>query len=67
MNIGVSKIVPVRETRKITGFDCVHNKKREPPVHISDAPNFGMHACFFLSLNGTSRHKTSHIYPLSSS
>ena len=44
------KIVPVRETRKITGFDCVHYKKRESPVHINDAPNFGMHACFFLSL-----------------
>ena len=49
------KIVPVRETRKITGFDCVHYKKRESPVHINpvhinDAPNFGMHTCFFLSL-----------------
>ena len=38
------KIVPVRETRKITGFDCVHYKMRESPVHINDAPNFGMHA-----------------------
>ena len=34
------KIDSVRETRKITGFDC----KRESPVHINDAPNFGMHA-----------------------
>ena len=38
------KIVPVRETRRITGFDCVHYKIRESPVHINDTPNFGMHA-----------------------
>ena len=28
---------------QITGFDCVHYKKLESPVHINDAPNFGMH------------------------
>ena len=38
------KIVPVRETRKTTGFGCVPYKKRESPVHRNDAPNFGMHA-----------------------
>ena len=38
------KIVPVRESRKTTGFDYVHYKNNESSVHISDAPNFGMHA-----------------------
>ena len=47
-----------------TELPCVPYKKRESPVHINDAPNFRMHTWFFLSLNGTSCHKTSHIYLL---